>query len=449
VERALELKRPLSIAVVQLCEAGKERRVLAEALFAATRTVESVGWTKEDELLILMPEVELQTARMRLFQLVASLHPAAPSVRAGIASCPDHGCDRDTLLGVARRAAAHAKAREVAEPDDRSAELAIGSRSVLILEPSMERLFKLIERLAPTALPVLILGETGSGKENAAFAVHSWSARAQGPFVPVNCAALPETIVESELFGYEKGAFSGAITAKAGLIESASGGTLFLDEIGELSLAVQAKLLRVLESGRLTKLGDVRERALDLRIVAATNRDLEAEVRAGRFRQDLFFRLNSATVVLPPLRERRREIPLLARRFLADACAKSGREPLLISPDVMQRFADYAWPGNVRELKNTMEFVGAAIAEDASEVKMWDLPDRVSGISESNEPDGGGGVTTGFKPIAEELAELEKRRMIEALEAAGGVQKHAAELIHMPHRTFVYKVRQYGLSKKA
>src|SRR5262249_34590819 len=208
----------------------------------------------------------------------------------------------------------------------------------------------------------LITGETGSGKELVATAIHTLSQRGGRPLISLNCAALHDTLVESELFGYEKGAFAGAKAAKAGLIESASGSTLFLDEVGELAPALQTKLLRVLESNRVTRVGDVREREVDIRFVAATNRDLEADVTEGRFRRDLFFRLSAATLHLPPLRERPRELALLATAFLDDACRHAGRTAMRISDEAMAVLLAHSWPGNVRELKNLMQYVAAPLA---------------------------------------------------------------------------------------
>jgi transcriptional regulator with PAS, ATPase and Fis domain len=178
--------------------------------------------------------------------------------------------------------------------------------------------------------------------------------------VAVNCAAIPETLLESELFGYERGAFSGAVAAKAGLFEAASGGTLFLDEIGDLPLSVQGKLLRVLETRRVTRIGDIREREVDVRLVAATNRDLQDEVVRGRFRKDLYYRLSGGTLVVPPLRERMNELPLLAQALLSDARARAGTRPMSLAPEAIAELSRHAWPGNVRELKNVMEYLAAA-----------------------------------------------------------------------------------------
>jgi DNA-binding NtrC family response regulator len=318
----------------------------------------------------------------------------------------------------------------------------------MVLDPAMGRVFALLERLAASTLPVLVTGETGVGKENAAYAVHHWSKRTGG-FIAVNCAAIgPDSLVESELFGHDKGAFTGAVAAKPGLFESAIGGTVFLDEVGELPLSVQAKLLRALETKRIVRLGETKERPIDVRLVAATNRSLEDEVKAGRFRQDLLFRLAGATVILPPLRDRRCEIPMLARMFLA--AARGNRAEMTITPEAMQVLLTYGWPGNVRELKNTMEYVSAAALDEHVEVD--DLPERLGGAG----PQTVSGTTgpsevlpvdppATFRSIADELRELERRRMAEALVASAGVKTRAAQLIDMPIRTFTLKLKQYKL----
>lgn len=318
----------------------------------------------------------------------------------------------------------------------------------MVAEPAMTRVFALLERLASSPLPVLISGETGVGKENAAYAVHHWSRRT-GAFVAVNCAAIgPESLVEGELFGHDKGAFTGAVVAKSGLFESAAGGTVFLDEVGELPVSIQAKLLRALETQQIMRLGETRERPIDVRIVAATNRSLNDEVKAGRFRQDLYFRLNGATVILPPLRDRRREIAMLARAFLAEACTRANRAPMTIMPEAMQVLLAYGWPGNVRELKHTLEYVTAAVVGDR--VEPSDLPKQFGGAPPPPAPplelpQIPVAAEMTFRPIAEELRDLERTRMAQALVAANGVRTWAAQLIEMPIRTFTLKLKQYKL----
>jgi two-component system response regulator AtoC len=434
--RAITFKRALGVVVVQGAS--------AVALGAHLRLIDVVGTGDDGGALMLLPEVDREAAR----EIAAKAIAMVPAARAGLAMCPTDACDADTILLAARSAARRAAPGQVADAAESATTIELGSRQVLIADPAMSRVFALLERLAVAELPVLITGETGVGKENAAYAVHHWSKRS-GPFVAVNCAALgPESLVDAELFGYDKGAYTGAGAAKAGLFESAAGGTVFLDEVGELPLAIQAKLLRALEVKRITRLGETRDRAIDVRVVAATNLSLEDEVKAGRFRQDLYFRLSGATVIVPPLRDRKCEIPLLARTFLADACARGNREPMTITAPAMQVLLTYAWPGNVRELKNTMEYVMAAAPDE--NVEPVDLPERLGGsatpVALAAVPDVAvSEAKTQFRPISDELKELERRRMAEALAAAGGVKTKAAQLIDMPIRTFTLKLTQYKL----
>jgi DNA-binding NtrC family response regulator len=326
--------------------------------------------------------------------------------------------------------------------------LAVGDRHIVALDPRTVHLFRLVrERLAHARMPVLVEGETGTGKELVAAALHAWSDRACGPFVALNCAAIPEHLLESELFGCEEGAYSGASRARAGLIEAAHGGVLFLDEIGELPLTAQAKLLRVLESKRVRRLGDVNERTIDIRIVAATNRDLAEEVTQERFRKDLFFRLKGAIVKLLPLRERPEELRALSRFLLDEACRQLGRAVIEMQADALARLLSYDWPGNVRELESFADWV-AAVAEgntleehhldewigNENKLETCDLPAVRTLVPPS-----------GFRPIAEEIAGLEKRRMQEALASTAGNRTRAAALIQMPMRTFSTKLRLYGL----
>jgi two-component system response regulator AtoC len=387
--------------------------------------------------------------------LLAEIASLAREGRAGLALCPADGCDTDTLIAGARAAADIAPPGGVGIASDAATEHVVGEQRFIIADPAMLRVFELVRRLAPTALAVLVQGETGAGKENVALALHHWSSRTNKPMVTLNCAALPDNLVESELFGYEPGAFSDAKTSKPGLIEKANGGTLFLDEIGELSERAQAKLLRVLEQKRTMRLGDVRERNVEVRIVAATNRDLEAECREKRFREDLYFRLSVATVSLP-LRQRPREVPLLARRFFTEYARKLDRPEATLSDALLQKLSTYSFPGNVRELKNAMEFAAATFSGARAEIS--DLPERIRRSIEpeadvtsfsdekSNPPPA---AKLGATPLSEELRRIEVSRIKEALEAAGGVQIRAAELLGMPIRTLVYKLKQYDLHSKA
>jgi two-component system response regulator AtoC len=323
--------------------------------------------------------------------------------------------------------------------------LEIGERTATVADPAMIELFDLVRRLADSDVPVLVVGETGAGKENVAHALHAWSRRADKPLVALNCAAFQESLAESELFGHERGAFSGAVATKTGLFEAADGGTVLLDEIGELPPHVQAKLLRALDTKRIMRIGSTAERATDVRFVAATNRDLEREVADGRFRQDLYYRLRGAKLALPPLRDRPREIAVLARSFLDEACIAHDRPAMTLSPAVMDALARHAWPGNVRELKNEMQYVAATA--DGVVVEPWHLTEAI--VPQPSEPIAAEPVAAArtMRPLADEIRELERRRMAEALVAAGGVQKRAAKLIAMPLRTFRMKAKQHGLGR--
>jgi DNA-binding NtrC family response regulator len=303
-------------------------------------------------------------------------------------------------------------------------------------------------------LPVLITGETGVGKENAAFAVHFWSKRSAGPFVVLDCSAIPPTLIESQLFGHEKGAFTGAHAARPGVFEQARGGTVFLDEIGELPLEMQPRLLRALEERVIRRVGASEPTQLDIRLVAATNRSLDDECRAGRFRQDLLYRLQGARVILPPLRDRKCEIPILAHELLAQACTRDGRPPIEITPAAMQVLLTHDWTGNVRELRQAMDF--AAVAAPDAFVEPSDLPPHITGaptaisasmpvVASPTDVTADVPIDVSFRPVADELRELEKRRMVEALAATGGVKSRAAQLIDMPIRTFTLKAKQYKI----
>jgi DNA-binding NtrC family response regulator len=285
---------------------------------------------------------------------------------------------------------------------------------------------ELARRAARRDTTVLLTGETGSGKEVVAAEIHRHSDRAHKPYVRLNCASLPSTLLESELFGHERGAFTGAQKRRIGFLEAAHGGTLLLDEIGELPLDMQAKLLRVLEDGRLTRVGGEEEIAVDVRFVAATHRDLDAEVAAGRFRQDLFFRINAITLKVPPLRERPRDLALLAQAFLQRAAAP--RPAPRLSPEMVEALARYPWPGNVRELRNVIE--RAVVLSDGPELMLEHLPQRLSVLA---------------APMREQVDELERRNLQEALRQTGGNRTHAAQRLGISRRSLIYKLKKYRI----
>jgi transcriptional regulator with PAS, ATPase and Fis domain len=285
---------------------------------------------------------------------------------------------------------------------------------------------------------VLVTGETGAGKEWVASEIHRASPRGAGPYVRVNCAALPETLVEAELFGHEKGAFTGADRRRIGRLESAHGGTVFLDEIGELPLPMQAKLLHVLEDRAIVRVGANQPQPIDVRFVAATNRDLEGEIRAGRFREDLYFRLSAITIHMPPLRERPADLAALAEHFLVESARAAGRRPPRMSPGFRAALESYPWPGNVRELKNAIE--RAVVLGDGDELGARALPDR---LRVTDAPP----ATAG--PLRQRLDDVERTNLETALAETGGNRTHAARRLGISRRALIYKLQKTGLGAKA
>jgi two-component system, NtrC family, response regulator AtoC len=298
----------------------------------------------------------------------------------------------------------------------------------------MRELFDLIGRAAASGSTVLVVGESGTGKELVARALHEQSGRA-GRFVPVNCAAIPAELIEAELFGHTGSAFTGARKARAGLFEAADGGTLFLDEIGDLPLAVQPKLLRALQEGTVRPVGADREREVNVRVVAATNRDLEREVGEGRFREDLYWRLNVIRLRVPPLRERPSDVPLLAEHFAAKAASAAGRPALDISPEALALLTAHAWPGNVRELENAVERA-AAFARGA-QITPEDLPERVRAASQA------AALIARSRSRRLTLREVEREYILETLGATGGNKSRAAELLGLDRKTLYRKLDEY------
>ena len=296
---------------------------------------------------------------------------------------------------------------------------------------AMAKVMRLIRKAVAADVPVLILGETGCGKELVAQAIHRCGARRERPFFAQNTGALPDTLLESELFGHARGAFSGAHEAKAGLLEAADGGTLFLDEIGEASPALQVRLLRFLETGSLRRVGETRDRTSRVRIVAATHRDLEADVEAGRFRADLFYRLNAFPIVLPPLRERREDIPLLAEHFLAELGKSLGRQLRPLDAENMARLASMPWKGNVRELKNYLHRLVLLSSNGILHVG------ENAGAGADAKVSGQAGVLT--------LEEVERNHIREVVSQVGGNQSRAANLLGMKRSTLRFRMEKLGL----
>ena len=320
----------------------------------------------------------------------------------------------------------------------------LGAQEVAEREPqlifaseSMKAAVGALAKVAAQPVPVVtIRGETGTGKELAARMLHRLSPRARGPFIELNCSAIPEQLVESELFGHERGAFTGADKRKIGFFEAADGGTLFLDEIGDMPLTLQAKLLRVLERKVITRVGGTTEVPTDARLIAATHRDLDADVRAGRFRQDLLFRIGGFTIVVPPLRDRPNEVVPLAEHFARTTAAEQGRNPPVFADDARDALTGYTWPGNVRELRNAIE---RALVLCGDTLTAADLPDRLRDAGQRTRP-----VQTA-SDVRGHLAEVERAAIVAALEADGNNQTRAARRLGLSRRALIYKMEKYGL----
>jgi sigma-54 dependent transcriptional regulator, flagellar regulatory protein len=322
---------------------------------------------------------------------------------------------------------------------------------------AMREVFKILAKVAPTDSTVLVSGESGTGKELLVRALHKNSPRCNEPFVPINCGAIPRELLESELFGHEKGAFTHAIRSRAGRFEMANGGTVFLDEIGEMDLSLQVKILRVLQEKEFERVGGSKTLKVDLRIVAATNRDLEDEVARGGFREDLFYRLNVIPIHLPPLRERGEDIRILANYFLKRFCEKKGRTLMTLPRETMDMLLVYRWPGNVRELENLMERMSILCEGDA--ILPEDLPEKIWKD-----------VQKGEKPVRQSVQEpcflwptiatlnekevnlkdfldqIEERLLLEALDMAGGVKNQAAEILGIKRTTLIEKLKKRNIS---
>jgi DNA-binding NtrC family response regulator len=303
---------------------------------------------------------------------------------------------------------------------------------------AMQHIFNLVEKVARTDLAILITGESGTGKELIAKAIHQHSARRDGPFAVINCGAIPEGLLESELFGHRKGAFTGAYANARGKLEAADKGTVLLDEIGELPLPLQVKLLRVIEGGEFTRVGDTETRRADIRFLAATNRDLSRMVEDGRFREDLYFRLKVVPVHLPPLRERREDIPLLADYYLKEVGQKYGRTGLHFEKEVFRYFQAYAWPGNVRELKHTVERLAVMAESDA--VSINDLPDSMTATTSN-----ASNVLIQLPEDGIDLEEVEREILRQALEKRDGNQTRAAQYLNITRSALIYRMQKYGL----
>jgi two-component system response regulator AtoC len=313
--------------------------------------------------------------------------------------------------------------------------------NIISKNEKMSAIFDTIGKVARYKSTILIMGESGTGKELVAKAIHFNSDRSRGSFIAVNCGAIPENLLESELFGHLKGSFTDALRTKKGLFEEADGGTLFLDEIGELPLALQVKLLRVLQDGEIRRIGDSRSIKIDVRIIAATVKDLEKAVRDGSFRDDLFYRLNVLPLRLPPLRERKEDIPLLADHFIAKFSQSLGKQIKGITPDAYKILLRYSWPGNVRELENVVE--RGLVLTDTEFIDVENLPPEIHGADE-----GSGFAQIDEHSIKKATRILEKELIRKALRKTRGNHTHASRILEISHRTLLYKIKEYGIGEE-
>ena len=370
-----------------------------------------------------------------LISAFATIADAVEAMRLGAHHYLSHPLNIDELRSVIERALSQ-------RSSTRTNTRGLGFDSILGDSKELLAVLDRATRAARTHSTVLIQGETGTGKELLARGIHDLSARRAGPFVTINCGAIPKDLLESELFGHVKGAFTGAFTERKGQVEAANGGTLFLDEIGDMPPELQVKLLRLLQNGEIQKLGAAGSTRVDVRIVAATHRELAAMVRAGSFREDLFYRLNVIPLRLPSLRDRREDVPELLRFFFAHSCSKHGRPELTLSDDVVDRFLAYQWPGNIRELENVVERI--VICTPLSEVAIADLPEFLQ-----PEPNPVEAINLDLPPSGICMRGLEKEVLLRALQQCNWNQSMAARHLGLSRKTLAYRVHKHKLLEHA
>ncbi len=407
---------------------GSVPAAVAEIIAPALRVPDVLALYAPNEYELLFPSTTPDLALALGKDMVERLRAGGVTARAGTACYPRDGRTPEMLLALA----CERVLRTVSTGKD--------APPRVVEDPAMQRLYELAARVAVGNINVLLLGETGVGKEVLAETIHRLSPRARAPLVCLNCAALSESLLESEFFGHERGAFTGATEAKAGLLESAQGGTVFLDEIGEMPAVLQAKLLRVIESRQVTRVGGVKSKAIDVRFIAATNRNLELDVTADRFRRDLYFRLNGVTLQMPPLRDRPSEVMPLARGFVAQFAGQLGQQPPAISEEAEDLLTDYAWPGNIRELRNVVE--RAVLLCVGGEIRAEHLPVE---MMSANSPLC---RATGSHPVAAAPEnETERDQIVRVLSECAGNQSRAARRLGISRSTLVERLETHQLPR--
>ncbi len=405
----------------------------ASRLRLALRPVDRVGVFGPAAVLVSVPEATPETVR----GLLAALSGGEPPLECSAVMYPNDGGTADELIA----------ALQVARRDRSAAPEPEGGGAVVVKNAAMKQVMATVKRLAQSTIAVLIQGETGTGKEIIAREIHQGGPRKKQPLRCINCAAIPGTLIESVLFGHEQGAFTSADKSARGIFEQANGGTVLLDEIGELAGSAQAALLRVLETKKVMRVGGDRELDVDVRVIAATHRDLEAMVESGRFRQDLLFRLNTMTLRIPPLRERVDEIRPLAERFLKEARRQAGSDVRSIDPPALAALEGYPWPGNVRELRNVID--RAVVLAEGKAITLADLTERVRGGQRATVPEPEpSSVEEPAGDYREHVRKFEIDLILRALHKHNGNQTEAARSLNLPLRTLVHKIQTYGIKKK-
>ena len=452
VRSALNVNLTKAGYAVTLCDSAEEalERLRAEPVDVLLTDVKMPGITGLD--LLLEVRTHWPDTRVVIMTGFGSVTDAVNAMKAGASDYLIKPIARDELLLLLQRALeTRALAREVRQLRQ-EVEARYGFSNLIGATPAMHEVYEQVQAVADSKTLVLVTGETGTGKELIAHAIHYRSSRARSPLVVVNCGALPENLLESELFGHEKGAFTGAIRTHQGKFEQADGGTLFLDEIGEIPAPVQVRLLRVLEGGAFTRVGGERGVKVDVRVIAATNRDLRAEVRAGSFRADLFYRLNVFPIRLPPLRERAEDIPLLATHFLERYAERHGRPAPRLCDEAMVQLRSWRWPGNVRELEHLMERT-LLLSGGGGEIRSIRLPEEAE-IVPAEDSTGESGppvddsrldeLDAGGLPAL--LDRWERALIVEAMEAEGGVQARAARRLGISRSNLNYRIGRLGIT---
>lgn len=462
LDRTARYERALSLMMISVdspkVKLVEKDKILAELVIMINgliRTMDLLASYGQTELELLLPETNKDEA----YKLAQRITSEAKKnfdfpLSVGIASYPHDSFTKDMLIDRSRKALKIARQKDddkISYLSENVKKINLSDHEIIIQSDKMSQVFEMVARIANSNISVLVQGETGVGKEVIAEAVHYQSPRKNHPLISVNCAALTETLLESELFGHEKGSFTGAERTKIGLFETSKGGTIFLDEIGEMPIKTQVKLLRVLQSRKILRVGSSQEIDVDIRVIAASNKNLEDLVEKGSFREDLYYRLNAITVTVPPLRERKEEIPYLVMSFIKQFNIENGRNVTVVSPDAMDLLCQYEWPGNIRELKNCIERAvviseGDSIYKEHLGAKVFKQP-PLKGIDEDDEALAGEERETFVGDMKEIINSYEKKIIIGALKKANWNQTKASLILKIPRRTLVSKIKKYSISR--